>query len=1338
MKTRRILSVLIVLTMVFAFLTVMPIGVSAATPEPYNGTPVKPIQINSNNYKTLGLTDANWSQWNGYYAIRNASELYGWAAIANVKYGNASAVLLQDIVVNETVSASGANYSWTPICRNYSFAAGYSGTFDGNGHFISGLYYKNTSESFIGFIGNTSKGTIKNLTIKNSYFHGAGSVGSIAGLAYAAEGNINNCRADSSVTVCSVDSAAGGITGTAYCKVSNCVSFASVSGYYCVGGIAGQRSDGIPISNNYYLKGAAKDTSGTAQNGIGFNSQGKTVADIAGECTGLTSANSSHTCVSVTHQQVNATCAYPGLSEYSYCTICGKLTGGTKTETPALGHSWQPATCMAAKTCSRCGVTEGELGSHSFTYSASGSVITESCSNGCDHSETATLEGCEPLSYTGSAITPLAVTYSDGWMGSTGQRVTYSKNINAGTATGSVTIHGVTATQSFTITSADISTAGISGITDMTYTGTAWTVLPTVTWEGQRLTEGTDYTVSGNTATDAGSHTLTVTGKGNFSGWRTAVYTISPADIGTAVVSGMEAMTYTGAQQTHTPTVTWNGMTLQEGTDYFLSGVSGTDAGSYRMIATGDGNFTGNVSADWTIGRLDVSRIAEVGVFDTLTYNRSAQTPSASVTVETEKGIETVGGYWTDVIGVSDTSRFVVDGSGNFTGTLSARSVGMLPLDISGTAVAIEAEAEYDGYIQEPSVTSDGIALDDGDCTVTWDTDPVTVGSYTATITGKGNYTGSVERPFGVIAKPLTIISIKAYSKSYDATADITVYAANLEGFVFYSEGNYKSDVLDYDDVYDDVSVDLDKLVVAIADCVPGCYEEADLSNIVLIGEDAANYTLAASAADVPLVDFYIYAPSVWIYAQDQYLEDGKTLDQTLYTVEGLDEKFTLSGIILADWDDGYVTVDTGNAVITYDGVDVTEHFSFNSVSGVLRKVCQGHSFNDNGFCATGNCQVYQSPKQITVTDEYGSEQLCYEISNAGQLYWFAEQVNEYGNSGINGRLAKDIVVNTDMTAEDLREWTPIGGSYPCYTGQFDGQGHTISGLYFNDENASYVGLFGYTDYNYTIRNVTIANSYFCGNNYVGGLGGYMGSIVSGCTVESSVTVEGVNYVGGLIGSTTYGTVENCYSLAQVSGTQTYVGGLIGYNCSEVKNCYTKEASLIGYNQDNYGGSISNSYYLSEAETEEGGKTFAQFAGGEVAYLLQNGIVGEDIYDEDWNWVGTADPAHIWGQKLGEQEHPVLGGIKVYQVENCKAEAAYSNTNENIGHNYANGSCTVCGEADPAAPALFNVAGVNLALNNDITLYMYLMAENYDPSYTMEITKSYADGREVTKTVAAA
>ena len=74
------------------------------------------------------------------------------------------------------------------------------------------------------------------------------------------------------------------------------------------------------------------------------------------------------------------------------------------------------------------------------------------------------------------------------------------------------------------------------------------------------------------------------------------------------------------------------------------------------------------------------------------------------------------------------------------------------------------------------------------------------------------------------------------------------------------------------------------------------------------------------------------------------------------------------------------------------------------------------------------------------------------------------------------------------------------------------------------------------------------------------------------------------------------------------------------------------------------------------------GKTTAQFASGEVAYLLQ----GEQTEE-------------VWGQTIGTDDYPVLGGAKVYQVTNCKDEAVYSNTNENIGHSYENGTCTVCG-----------------------------------------------------------
>ncbi len=75
-----------------------------------------------------------------------------------------------------------------------------------------------------------------------------------------------------------------------------------------------------------------------------------------------------------------------------------------------------------------------------------------------------------------------------------------------------------------------------------------------------------------------------------------------------------------------------------------------------------------------------------------------------------------------------------------------------------------------------------------------------------------------------------------------------------------------------------------------------------------------------------------------------------------------------------------------------------------------------------------------------------------------------------------------DAVNKGQVSESDFIEWKPIGtyDSYDAvYTGTFDGQGHTISGLYFNHPDASYVGLFGYIRANGKISNVGVSDSYF-------------------------------------------------------------------------------------------------------------------------------------------------------------------------------------------------------------------------------------------------------------------
>lgn len=120
-----------------------------------------------------------------------------------------------------------------------------------------------------------------------------------------------------------------------------------------------------------------------------------------------------------------------------------------------------------------------------------------------------------------------------------------------------------------------------------------------------------------------------------------------------------------------------------------------------------------------------------------------------------------------------------------------------------------------------------------------------------------------------------------------------------------------------------------------------------------------------------------------------------------------------------------------------------------------------------------------------------------YEISNADELYWFAEKVNG-GDSVINATLTADITINENVIvdgklAEDtssFKAWTPIGKNYDnVYSGKFDGQGHTISGLYVNGTD-TYVGFFGRITNNVEITGVNVANSYIKGVQNVGGIVG--------------------------------------------------------------------------------------------------------------------------------------------------------------------------------------------------------------------------------------------------------
>lgn len=319
-----------------------------------------------------------------------------------------------------------------------------------------------------------------------------------------------------------------------------------------------------------------------------------------------------------------------------------------------------------------------------------------------------------------------------------------------------------------------------------------------------------------------------------------------------------------------------------------------------------------------------------------------------------------------------------------------------------------------------------------------------------------------------------------------------------------------------------------------------------------------------------------------------------------------------------------------------------------------------------------------------------GTAENPYQITSAAELYWFAGLVNGTltdvtKNSSACAKLMNDITVNNNLldritykTDDDgnltnevanggnFISWTPIGAANNGYQGTFDGNGKTISGLFFNDSQKSHVGLFD-NIYMATIRNVGVVDSYFFGEHYVGGVCAFgVDGTITGSYNTGVVSGEGC--VGGVCGIGSSVTITDSYNTGSVSGNDD-VGGVFGYgeNCT-INNCYYLKAEGTDL------GGINGADVEGQAE----GKTAAQFASGEVAYLLQDGQkVGED---------GTIP--QVWGQNIdndGEkQSFPVFSNAKVYKPsESSPCKVGYTNNAEGLkehdfGDDKTGESCSYC------------------------------------------------------------
>ena len=174
-------------------------------------------------------------------------------------------------------------------------------------------------------------------------------------------------------------------------------------------------------------------------------------------------------------------------------------------------------------------------------------------------------------------------------------------------------------------------------------------------------------------------------------------------------------------------------------------------------------------------------------------------------------------------------------------------------------------------------------------------------------------------------------------------------------------------------------------------------------------------------------------------------------------------------------------------------------------------------------------------------------------LYNAAQLAGFAEISKTETFNEWTIKLGTDIVWNTGDAEEfeataPANVWTPISD----FWGTFDGQGHTVSGLYFNDDTVTEVGFFASLNGG-TVKKLSVVNSYFCARHTIGGIAGKAHeyrAIIENCYTD--VIIHG--YV-----------MQKDKSKTDVDRVQ--LGGILGSNLvsnTEISNCWT-EGEFIAY-----------------------------------------------------------------------------------------------------------------------------------------------------------------------------
>jgi hypothetical protein len=310
-----------------------------------------------------------------------------------------------------------------------------------------------------------------------------------------------------------------------------------------------------------------------------------------------------------------------------------------------------------------------------------------------------------------------------------------------------------------------------------------------------------------------------------------------------------------------------------------------------------------------------------------------------------------------------------------------------------------------------------------------------------------------------------------------------------------------------------------------------------------------------------------------------------------------------------------------------------------------------------------------------------GTEADPYQIASLDNLKWVSSDSSSWD---AYFKQTQDIDASSTQSWNNGKGFVPIGNTDTSFTGTYDGQGHTITGLYINHPpQQGYVGFFGVVAKGAVIENVHLSEVDITGGRDTGGLAGISSGMIQNAEVSQGQIegAAGAKAIGGLVGSNK-GTIKGSQANVDVTADGVQVGGLAGWSAKGSKIVNSHATGDVTTTDQQVGGlvgagyaTIDHCYATGDVKTTNGASSISEtshaMAGGLVGYQMggNNSIIKSSFATGDAIGYGTY-VAGLVGDNQGDisnsyatgnaKGHGTVGGLTGATFNNVTVENCYS------------------------------------------------------------------------------